>query len=59
MTYRQAGDLGAQVRKGETRSLVVYAERYTKSATDERGEELEHLVAFMKGYPSSTPRRST
>ena len=39
-----------QVRKGEAGSLVVYADRCTKSETNERGEEAEHEVAFMKGY---------
>ena len=49
MTYRQAQEIGAQVRKGEEGSLVVYAERYTKSEANELGEESER-VAFMKGY---------
>lgn len=38
MTYRQAHELGGQVRKGETGSLVVYADRYTKTETDEQGQ---------------------
>lgn len=38
------------MRKGEAGSLVVYADRYTKSETNERGEEAEREVAFMKGY---------
>ena len=50
MTYRQANELGAQVRKGEAGSLVVYAARYTLGETDERGNEAEREVAFMKGY---------
>ena len=50
MTYKQAQELGGQVRKGEAGSLVVYADRYTKSETNERGEEAEREVAFMKGY---------
>lgn len=50
MTYKQAQELGGQVRKGESGSLVVYADRYTKSETNERGEEAEREVAFMKGY---------
>jgi len=50
MTYAQASELGAQVRKGETGSLVVYADRYTRSVTDEQGEESERAIAFMKGY---------
>ena len=50
MTYKQAQELGGQVRKGEAGSMVVYADRYTKSETNERGEEAEREVAFMKGY---------
>src|ERR1035438_1593435 len=54
MTYRQAQEIGAQVRKGEAGSLVVYADRYipksAKSETNERGEQAEREVAFLKGY---------
>ena len=31
MTYRQAQELGGQVRKGEQGSLVVYASRFIKT----------------------------
>jgi antirestriction protein ArdC len=34
MTYKQALDLGAHVRKGETGSLVVYADKITRKETD-------------------------
>jgi antirestriction protein ArdC len=34
MTYRQAGELGGQVRKGEKGSPVVYANALTKTGTD-------------------------
>ena len=51
MTYRQAQDLGGQVRKGETGSLVVYASTITRTGTDEAsGEEVEQDIPFMKGY---------
>ena len=50
MTYKQAQALGGQVRKGETGSLVVYADRYTKTETDANGDELAREIAFMKGY---------
>ncbi len=33
MTYKQAQELKAQVRKGEQGSLVVYADRYTRTET--------------------------
>ena len=33
MTYKQAQELKAQVRKGEQGSLVVYADRFTRTET--------------------------
>jgi antirestriction protein ArdC len=50
MTYKQALTLGAQVRKGEHGSLVVYADKFTKTETDEQGHEAEREIPFMKGY---------
>src|SRR6202035_4767263 len=35
MTYRQSQEFGAQVRKGEHGSLVVYADRIRKTGTDD------------------------
>lgn len=50
MTYKQATGLGGQVRKGEHGSLVVYADRITRTETNEQGEETEHAIPFLKGY---------
>lgn len=50
MTYRQAQELGAHVRKGEHGSLVVYADRITKTEQNEKGEDVERDIPFMKGY---------
>lgn len=50
ITYKQAAMLGAQVRKGEHGSLVVYADKFTKTETDADGHESERTVPFMKGY---------
>ena len=50
MTYRQASELGAQVRKGEHGALVVFADQFTKTDTDDKGEEVERQIPFMKGY---------
>lgn len=51
MTYRQAVELGAHVRKGEKGELVVYANTITKTEhDDETGEDAEQTIAFMKGY---------
>jgi antirestriction protein ArdC len=50
MTYRQAGELKAHVRKGECGSLVVFADRVAKTETNDKGEAVEREIAFMKGY---------
>jgi antirestriction protein ArdC len=50
MTYKQAQEIGGQVRKGETGSLVVFADRITRTETTDAGEETEREIPFMKGY---------
>lgn len=50
MTYQQAQELGAHVRKGENGSLVVYADRFTRTETGDNGQDIEREIPFMKGY---------
>lgn len=51
MTFKQALELKAHVRKGEHGSLVVYADKIVRTETDAKtGEESEHAIPFMKGY---------
>jgi antirestriction protein ArdC len=50
MTFKQALELGAHVRKGEKGSLVVYADTITRTETGEDGKESEAVIPFMKGY---------
>ncbi len=50
MTYRQAGQIGAQVREGETGTTVVYASRFTKTETDPRGDEVARDIPYFKTY---------
>jgi antirestriction protein ArdC len=50
MTYRQAAELGGQVRRGEKGSLVVYADTLTRREADDNGEEQEVAVPFLKSY---------
>lgn len=50
MTYKQAVELNAQVRKGEHGALVVYADRITRIEAGEQGEDVEREIPFMKGY---------
>jgi antirestriction protein ArdC len=51
MTFKQALALNASVRKGEHGSLIVYADRITRTeANSETGENTEREIPFMKGY---------
>jgi antirestriction protein ArdC len=50
LTFKQAHELGGRVRKGEHGELVVYANRITRTETDEKGEESEREIPFLKGY---------
>ena len=51
MTYRQAGELNAHVRKGEKASLVVYANAITRTERDDKtGEDVDREIPYMKGY---------
>jgi antirestriction protein ArdC len=50
MTFKQAIDLGGHVRKGEHGSLVVFADRFTKTEQNEEGADVEREIPFMKGY---------
>jgi antirestriction protein ArdC len=51
MTFKQALALNANVRKGEHGTLVVYADKITRTETDsETGEDTERAIPFMKGY---------
>ncbi len=50
MTYSQAKELGAQVKKGEKSSLVVYAGAIEKQEDEAEGEDKTRRIPFMKGY---------
>ena len=51
MTFKQAMELNANVRKGERGSLVVYADKILRTETDAAtGEDSERAIPFMKGY---------
>lgn len=50
MTYNQAQELGGQVRKGEHGTQVVYANTFTKTETNDAGEEEERAIPFLRGY---------
>ena len=50
LTFKQALELGGNVRKGETGELVVYANSITRTEANEKGEEIEREIPFLKGY---------
>jgi antirestriction protein ArdC len=50
MTFKQALEFNAHVRKGEKGSLVVYTNAITKTETDGAGNEVEREIPFLKGY---------
>ena len=50
MTFRQAAELDAHVRKGEKGSLVVYANAITRTEENEQGEEEERSIPYLKSY---------
>jgi antirestriction protein ArdC len=51
MTYRQAVELDAHVRKGEKGELVVFASTFTRTGTDAAtGQDTEENIPFLKGY---------
>jgi antirestriction protein ArdC len=51
MTYRQAQELGGQVRKGEASSLSVYYSQISKTDTNRiTGEEQNRAIRFLKAY---------
>lgn len=50
MTFKQASELGAHVRKGEMSATVIYASRFTKTETNAQGGEVERDIPFLKAY---------
>ncbi|MCZ7497244.1 ArdC-like ssDNA-binding domain-containing protein [Agrobacterium rhizogenes] len=50
MTFKQALELGAAVRKGESGCTVVFASRFTKNEADGSGGEIEREIPFLKAY---------
>lgn len=50
MTLRQANELGAHVRAGESGATVVYASRFTKTETDADGGKVKRDIPFLKAY---------
>ena len=50
LTFKQAQELGGHVQKGERGTQVVYASSFTKKGEDDKGEEVEQNIPFLKQY---------
>ena len=50
MTLRQANNLGAKIRKGERGTQVVYANTFTKTETNDKGEDIDVDIPYLKSY---------
>ena len=50
MTFKQAKELGAHVKKGERGNLVVYANTITRTEEQDDGSEEARTIPFLKGY---------
>jgi antirestriction protein ArdC len=50
MTFNQATELNAHVRKGEKGSLVVYANTFKRTEQDAEGQDIEREIPFLRGY---------
>jgi hypothetical protein len=50
LTFKQALELGGNVRKGERGALVVYADRITRTENVDDGGETERSIPVLKGY---------
>ena len=50
MTFKQSVELGGHIRKGETGTTVVYANRFTRTEVDAQGDEVERGIPFLKAY---------
>ncbi|AEI04716.1 putative conjugal transfer antirestriction protein (plasmid) [Afipia carboxidovorans OM5] len=50
MTFKQSLELGGHIRKGETGTMVVYANKIIKTETDDKGDDVERTVPFLRAY---------
>ena len=50
MTYRQASSIGAQVRRGERATHIVFAKTAKKKERDDLGQEVEAIIPVRRVY---------
>ena len=54
MTFQQALELKAHVRKGEKGSLVIYTNTVNRTEATDNNEETERASRFLKAYTLSS-----
>ncbi len=50
MTYKQAAELGGQVKKNERGTNIVYANTFSKTEENESGQEKTRNIPYLKTY---------
>lgn len=50
LTFKQAQEYGGNVRKGERGSMVVYASTFSRTEQNDKGEDIERDIPFLKAY---------
>lgn len=50
LTFNQAKEVGAHVRKGEHAVPIVYAKTYTKKGTADTGDDEEERISLLRFY---------
>lgn len=50
LTFKQANEAGGHVRKGETGTHIVFSSRIEKTATNDKGEDVDASFFLLKGY---------
>ena len=50
LTFQQALHQGGHIRKGEKSTTVVFSGTLTKTEQDDKGEEQEKVIPFLKAY---------
>ena len=50
LTFQQARQLGGHIRKGEKSTMIVYAGTVSRTEQDDKGEEQEKEIPFLKAY---------
>lgn len=50
MTFKQASEIGASIRKGSKSTQVIYAHKFSKEEQGENGESILKSIPYLKAY---------